>query len=63
VSSRSTDAAGRILASKLEAKEQGVKRKNLTERDRAERFGVSPLAWTTYECDRQEANAQKRMGQ
>lgn len=40
-----------------------VKRKGLTEKDRAEYFGVSPLAWTTFEGDRQEANAKKRMGQ
>jgi len=40
-----------------------LKRKNLTEKDRAEYFGVSPLAWTTFEGDRQEANAKKRMGQ
>ena len=39
-----------------------LKRKNLTEKDRAEYFGVSPLAWTTFEGDRQEANAKKRMG-
>ena len=39
-----------------------LKKKNLTERDRAEYFGVSPLAWTTYEGDRQEVNAKKRTG-
>jgi carbonic anhydrase/acetyltransferase-like protein (isoleucine patch superfamily) len=39
-----------------------LKKKNLTEKDRAEYFGVSPLAWTTYEGDRQEANAKKRLG-
>lgn len=39
-----------------------LKRKGLTEKDRAEYFGVSPLAWTTYEGDRQEENANKRMG-
>lgn len=40
-----------------------IKRRNLTEKDRADYFGVSPLAWTTFEGDRQEANAKKRMGQ
>ncbi len=39
-----------------------IKRKNLSERDRAEYFGVSPAAWTTFEGDRQEVNAKKRMG-
>ncbi|MFB3825781.1 MAG: hypothetical protein ACE15B_03395 [Bryobacteraceae bacterium] len=39
-----------------------VKRKGLTEAQRAAYFGVSPLAWTQYEGDRQEANARKRMG-
>jgi UDP-3-O-[3-hydroxymyristoyl] glucosamine N-acyltransferase len=39
------------------------KRRGLTEKDRAEYFGVSPLAWTTYEGDRQEANAKKRLGE
>ncbi len=39
-----------------------IKKKNLTEKQRAEYFGVSPLAWTTYEGDLQEANAKKRMG-
>ena len=38
-----------------------MKRKNLTEEDRAKYFGVSPLAWTTYAGDRQEATAKKRM--
>jgi carbonic anhydrase/acetyltransferase-like protein (isoleucine patch superfamily) len=40
-----------------------IKRRNLTEKDRAEYFGVSPLAWTTFEGDRQEANAKKTMAQ
>ena len=39
-----------------------MKRKDLTEEDRAKYFGVSPLAWTTFEGDRQEVNAKKRMG-
>jgi carbonic anhydrase/acetyltransferase-like protein (isoleucine patch superfamily) len=39
-----------------------IKKKNLTEQQRAEYFGVSPAAWTTFEGDRQEANAKKRMG-
>ncbi len=38
-----------------------MKRRGLTEEDRAKYFGVSPLAWTTYEGDRQEASAKKRM--
>jgi carbonic anhydrase/acetyltransferase-like protein (isoleucine patch superfamily) len=38
-----------------------VKRRGLTESQRAEYFGVSPLAWTTFEGDRQEANAKRRM--
>ena len=38
-----------------------MKRKGLTEEDKAKYFGVSPLAWTTFEGDRQEANAKKRM--
>ena len=38
------------------------KKKGLTEKDRAEYFGVSPLAWTTYEGGRQEVNAKRRMG-
>ncbi len=40
-----------------------IKRKNLTEKDRAGYFGVSPAAWTTFEGDRQEATAKKRMSQ
>jgi hypothetical protein len=40
-----------------------IKRKNLTEKQRAEYFGVSPAAWTTYEGDRQEATQTKRMSQ
>jgi carbonic anhydrase/acetyltransferase-like protein (isoleucine patch superfamily) len=39
-----------------------IKKKDLTEKQRAEYFGVSPLAWTTYEGDGQEARARKRMG-
>jgi carbonic anhydrase/acetyltransferase-like protein (isoleucine patch superfamily) len=39
------------------------RRKGLTEKDRAEYFGVSPLAWTLFEGDRQEANAKKRLSQ
>lgn len=39
-----------------------LKRRNLTESDRAEYFGVSPFAWTSFEGERQEANAKKRMG-
>lgn len=39
-----------------------LKKKGLTESARAEYFGVSPLQWTTFEGDRQEANARKRMG-
>ena len=39
-----------------------LKRKDLTEADRAEYFGVSPLAWTTFEGDRQEVKAKQRMG-
>lgn len=38
-----------------------VKRKGLTESQRAKYFGVSTLAWTTFEGERQEANAKKRM--
>jgi len=40
-----------------------VKKKNLTEEQRAEYFGVSPQQWTTFEGERQEANAKKRMSQ
>jgi carbonic anhydrase/acetyltransferase-like protein (isoleucine patch superfamily) len=40
-----------------------IKRKGLTEQQRAEYFGVSPLAWTQYAGDRQEAAAKKKMGQ
>jgi carbonic anhydrase/acetyltransferase-like protein (isoleucine patch superfamily) len=40
-----------------------IKRKNLTEKDRAEYFGVSPADWTIFEGDRQEAAAKKRMSQ
>jgi carbonic anhydrase/acetyltransferase-like protein (isoleucine patch superfamily) len=39
-----------------------LKRKGLTEKDRAEYFGVSPLAWTTFEGDRQEETAKKNKG-
>jgi carbonic anhydrase/acetyltransferase-like protein (isoleucine patch superfamily) len=39
-----------------------IKRRNLTEKDRADYFGVSPLAWTTFEGERQEASAKKRLG-
>jgi len=39
-----------------------LKRKGLTEKDRAEYFGVSPLAWTTFEGDRQEETAKKKKG-
>jgi carbonic anhydrase/acetyltransferase-like protein (isoleucine patch superfamily) len=38
-----------------------LKKKGLTEEDRAKYFGVSPLAWTTYAGDRQEATAKKRL--
>jgi carbonic anhydrase/acetyltransferase-like protein (isoleucine patch superfamily) len=40
-----------------------VKKKNLTEEQRAAYFGVSPLKWTNFEGERQEANAKKRMSQ
>jgi len=40
-----------------------LRRKGLTEKDRAEYFGVSPQAWTTFEGDGQEARARKLMGQ
>ncbi len=39
-----------------------LKRKGLTEKDRAEYFGVSPLAWTTFEGDRQEETAKRKKG-
>jgi len=38
-----------------------LKRKGLTEKDRAEYFGVSPLEWTTFEGTRQETTAKKRL--
>ncbi len=38
------------------------KRKGLTEKEKAQYFGVSPLEWTTFEGDRQEQNAKKRLG-
>ncbi len=38
-----------------------IKRKNLTEKDRQQYFGVSPLEWTQYAGDRQEAAAKKKM--
>jgi len=40
-----------------------VKKRNITEKDRAEYFGVSPQLWTTYEGEHQEANAKKRAAQ
>ena len=38
-----------------------LKRKGLTEEDRAKYFGLSPLAWTTYAGEQQEAAAKRRM--
>ena len=39
-----------------------VKRKNLTDRDRQNYFGVLPSAWTTYEAGNIEASIRKRLG-
>jgi carbonic anhydrase/acetyltransferase-like protein (isoleucine patch superfamily) len=38
-----------------------MKRKDMTEKDRAEYFGLSPLEWTTYDGKTMETNAKKRL--
>jgi len=39
-----------------------VKKKNITDKDRADYFGVLPAAWTRYEAGRIEESIRKRLG-